>query len=133
MIVTVNGVWHIVSKYNNNKNDDWKENDRRSQSNDYQLSLSTIAAYLVVLSGIVSAWVTLNNSQVQTETKLKAFEQYYEKSFQEFIKHNNEDKHELKRLIIDQQNTSKQVVKQLTRLEHQFESVYSNSRRRGSR
>jgi len=101
-----------------------------NNDNDFTISITGLATYLVIIGGLVSAWVSLNSSQVETDTKLSAFETYYQKSFDAYTADNKEDKEELKEILVEQQKTTRTVVKQLDRLEQRFELVYRTIKKR---
>lgn len=91
---------------------------------EFSISIKEFFTFLLAIGGLVSAWVSLNNSQVETNTKLQAFESYYRESLKEYKTSNEKTTLELKSLINEQKKINKDLVEQVHDLERSVTQIY---------
>lgn len=99
-----------------------EEYDNRREA--FSISIKEFFTFLLAIGGLVSAWVSLNNSQVETDTKLKAFESYYKESLKEYRNSNEKSTLELKSLINEQKKINKDLIEQVNDLERSVTQIY---------
>lgn len=102
-------------------------NPRRPE---FSISIKELGAILIFIGSLVSAWVSLNNSQVETNTKLEAFEIYYKDSLKDYKIANEKSLIELKSLIAEQKKINKELVEQVNDLERSVTQIYRLSARK---
>jgi hypothetical protein len=96
---------------------------------EFTVTLKEMGGILLFFGTMVSGWVSLNNSQVETDTKLKAFESYYRDSLKEYKSANEKSLMEVKLLIVDQKKLGKDLSDQVDGLERSVTQMYRMSRK----
>jgi len=102
------------------------ENQISNNRAEINFGMKDIITILTITGALISAWVTLNNSQVETDTKLEAFEKYYRDSLIESKKLSQDRDNELKMLILEQKRSNKELIDQVNSLERSVSMMYSN-------
>lgn len=115
--------------------DERREMDRRidhlehPEDREYSITLKELAGFFVILGSMASGWVSLNNSQVETETRLNAFESYYKETFDTYKISNEKASNDLKDLIVEQKKLNKELVEQVNDLENSVTQIYRLTRK----
>lgn len=94
---------------------------RRSEFN---ISIKELGTILIFIGSLVSAWVSLNSSQIETNTKLEVFEHYYKDSLKDYKIANEKSLIELKLLMKEQRKLNKELVEQVNELDRSVTQIY---------
>lgn len=105
-------------------------NDHDEAGSEFNVSIKELGGILIFIGSLVSAWMTLNNSQVETNTKLISFEKYYNNSLNDYKLMNEKSIIELKTSIKEQKDINKELVDQVNDLERSVTQIYRLSSRK---
>jgi len=93
-------------------------------------SIKEIGAFALIIGGLVSSWVNLNGSQIETNTKLEAFEKYYRESLMEYKTSTQKSELELKKLIAEQKKMNSELKDHVYDLERTVTQIFNLTTRK---
>lgn len=100
-------------------------NEKEPIRQELTFSLKEMATLALIIGGLVSSWVNLNASQVETNTKLEAFEKYYRDSLVEYKNSTRQSEIELRQLIEEQRKMNKELKEHVYDLERTISQLYT--------
>jgi len=108
-------------------------NTQTNQRPELTFSMKEIGAFAIIIGGLVSSWVNLNGSQIETNTKLEAFEKYYRESLIEYKTSTRTSELEMKKLITEQKKMNRELKDHVYDLERTVTQIFNLTTRKNKK